>query len=182
MKYTLYFIIFFLPFFAFADKNGTPYYFFGEKLLSEKEYQELNSKDRKKVEFSFNTVWTARAGRDKNNAVLTSLISKEIQVFVFSDTGSRLLQGATFFTEVAKHYQEVFKIKDKFKKGRTQFGKKKCYSSSNRTKDGKFIQIITRSSRNKCWRIIIVINEKDLRLKPVRTAFSLFMKSFRFLM
>ena len=181
MKYVLYFLVFFLPALSFADKNGTLFYVAGDKLLNEKQYQELKKEDRNKAECSFRTFWQAKVTRDGISRIRVDILSAEIQIIMFVDTAQNMIEGGPFFKVVAEQLGEQLKLDKTMKKSKMKFGGKKCFTGKGKSKDGKIIQLITRSYRNKRWRIVMVMNEKSLRLKPIRRALAIFQGTFKFL-
>ncbi|BBM86454.1 hypothetical protein [Candidatus Uabimicrobium amorphum] len=182
MKHVLYLIVFFLPLCAFANKNGTQYYVVGDKALKQEEYNKLSRKDRKNFKCSFRTIWKVQTSKDPQQPQQTriDMLSNEITIIMFVDTTTRMISGSPFFDAAANSYKEPLKLKSDLKRKKRSFGGKKCYTGIGDTTDGKTAELITATYGDKRWRIIMIYDQKKMRLKVVRRAYAIFMQTFRF--
>lgn len=182
MRNVLYLIVFFLPLCVFADKNGTQYYLVGDKALKQDEYEKLSRQDRKNLTCSFRTIWPVKASKDPQQPqeVRVDILSNEMIIVMFINTTTRMVSGSPFFDIAAENYKGQLKLKKDLKRGKMSFGGRKCYTGTGETAEGKTVQLITSTYSDKRWRIIMMYNPKDMRLKPVRKAYAIFMQTFRF--
>ena len=182
MRSVLCLIVFFLPLCIFADKNGTQYYLVGDKILQQEEYEKLSRKDRKDLKCSFRTIWPVKASKDPQQPqqVRIDILSNEMIIVMFVDTTTRMVSGSPFFDIAAQNYKGQLKLKKDLKRDKMSFGGRKCYSGTGETTEGRTAQLITSTYGDKRWRIIMLYKLKDMRLKPVRKAYAIFMQTFRF--